>query len=159
MERFFNTYKFSNYDNNKFVLLFRKGVYPYENMDDWEKFNETSLAEREDFYSHLNMEGIIDADYANAKRVRKDFKIKNLGEYHNSHVQSNTLLLADVFENFRNMCLEIYELDSAKSFSAIRLAWQAALKKTKAKLYLLTDINILLMVEKSIGGEICHSIL
>ena len=156
-ERFFNTYKFSNHDNNKFILLLQKGVYPYEYMDDWEKFNET-LLEKEDFYSHLNMEDITDADYAHSKRVCKDFEIKNLGEYHDLYVQSNTLLLADVFENFRNMCLEIYELDPAKFLSAPGLAWQAALKKTKVKLDLLTDIDMLLMVEKGIRGGICHSI-
>ena len=99
-----------------------KGVYPYEYMDDWEKFNETSLPEKEDFYSHLNMEDITDADYAHTKRVCKDFEIKNLGEYHDLYVQSNTLLLADVFENFRNMCLKIYELDPAKFISTPGLA-------------------------------------
>ena len=91
-------------------------------MDDWEKFNETSLPGKEDFYSHLNMEDITDADYAHAKRVCKDFEIKHLGEYHDLYVQSDTLLLADVFENFRNMCLEIYELDPAKFLSAPGLA-------------------------------------
>ena len=108
-ERFFNTYKFSNHDN-KFILLLRKGVYPYEYMDDWGKFNETLLPEKEDFYSHLNMEDITDADYAHAKTVCKDFKIKDLGEYHDFYVQSDTLLLGDVFENFRNMCLIKYKL-------------------------------------------------
>ena len=91
-------------------------------MDDCEKFNETSLTEKEDFYSHLNMKDITDADYAHAKRVCKEFEIKNLGEYHDLYVQSETLLLADVFENFRNMCLEIYELDPAKYLSALGLA-------------------------------------
>ena len=134
----------------------QKGVYPYEYMDDWEKFNETSLPEKEDFYSHLNMEDITDADYAHAKRVCKDFEIKNLGEYHDLYVQSNTLLLADVFENFRNMCLEIYEFDPAKFLSARGFAWQAALKKAKVKFVLLTDINMLLMVEKGIREGICH---
>ena len=71
-ERLFNTYKSST----QFILLLRKGVYPYEYMDDWEKFNETTLPEKEDFYSHLNIEDISDADYAHAKRVCKDFKIK-----------------------------------------------------------------------------------
>ena len=66
-------------------------------MDDWEKFNEMSLPEKEDFYSHLNMEDITDVDYAHAKRVCKDFEIKNVGEYHDLHVRSNTLLLADIF--------------------------------------------------------------
>ena len=117
-------------------------------MDDWEKFRETLLSEKEDFYSHLNMEDITDADYAHAKRVCKDFEIKNLGEYHELYVQSDTLLLADVLEKFRNMYLKIYELDPVKFLSAPGLAWQVALKKTKVKLDLLTDIDMLLMVKK-----------
>ena len=84
----------------------RKGFYPYERMDYWENFNETLSPGKEDCYSQLNMEDIIDADYAHAKRVCKNFEIKNLGEYHDLHVQSATLLLADVFGNFRNMCLK-----------------------------------------------------
>ena len=119
-------------------------------MDDWEKFNETSLPEKEDFHSRLNLEYITDADYTHPKRVCKNFEIKNLGEYHDLYVQSDTLLLGEVFENFRNMCLEIYELDPAKFLSAPGLAWQAALKKTKVKLDFLTDIDMLLMVEKGI---------
>ena len=112
-EQFSNAYKFFNHDNNKFILLLRKGVYPYEYMRDWEKFNGTSLPEKEDFRSHLNMEDITDADYAHAKTDSKDFEIKNLGEYHDLCVQSDTLLLADVFENFGNVCLQIYELHPA----------------------------------------------
>ena len=126
-------------------------------MDDWEKFNETSLREKEDFYSHLNMEDITDADYVHAKKVCKDFEIKNSGEY-DLYVQSDTLLLADVLENFRNMCLKIYELDPAKFLSAPGLVWQVALIKTKVKLYILTDIDMMLMVEEGIRGGICHSI-
>ena len=121
-------------------------------------FSEKALPENKDFYSHLNMEDIINADYAHAKRVCKDFEIKNLGEYYDLCGQSDTLLLAIVFEKFRNMCIKIYELDPAKFLSAPGLAWQAALEKTKVKLDLLTDIDILLMVEKGIRGGICHSI-
>ena len=88
-ERFFNTYKFSNHDNNKFILLLQRGVYPYEYMDDWKKFNEMSLPEKEDFYSHLNMEDIADTNYVHAKRVCKDFERKNLGKYHDLYVQSD----------------------------------------------------------------------
>ena len=106
-------------------------------MKYWEKFIETSLPETEDFYSHLKMEDITHADYANAKRVYKDSEIKKLGEYYDLYVESDTLLLSDVFENFRNMCLEIYELDPAKFLSAPVLVWQASLKKTKAILDLL----------------------
>ena len=85
-KQFFNTYKFSNHDRNKFILLLRKGVSPYEYMDDWEKFNETSLPGKEDFHSHLIMEDITDADYMHAKRVCKDFEIKKLVEYHDFNV-------------------------------------------------------------------------
>ena len=88
-------------------------------MDDWEKFNETSLPEKEDFYSHLNTEDITDADYAHAKRVCKDFEIKKIGEYHDLYVQSDTLLLADVFENLRNMCIKIYKLDPVNFFQLL----------------------------------------
>ena len=87
----------------------------------------------------LNMEDTTDADYAHAKRVYKYFEIRNLGEYHDLYIQSDTLLLADVIENFRNMCLEIYDLDPAKFLSAPGLVWQGALKKTNVKLDLLTD--------------------
>ena len=92
------------------------------------------------------MEDITDADFTHRKRVFKDLEIKNLGEYHDLLVQSDTFLLADVFENFQNKCLEIDELDTARFLTALGLAWQAAFKKTKVKLDLLTDINMLLMV-------------
>ena len=88
-------------------------------MDDWAKFNERSLPEKEDFYSHLNIEDITDADYAHAKRVCKNFEIKNLGEYHDFYVQSDTFLLPYVFENFRNMCIIIYKIDPEKILISI----------------------------------------
>ena len=83
-------------------------------MDDWEKFNETSLPEKEDFYSHLYMEDITDADYTHGKIVCKDFEINNLRECHDLYVEKDTLLLADVFVNFQNMCLELCKLDPAR---------------------------------------------
>ena len=98
-------------------------------MDDWEKFNETLLLAEEEFYSHLNMEDITDADYAHAKRVCKDFEIKNLGEYHDLSIQSDASLLADALEHFQNIGLEIYELDPTRFLTAPRLAWEATLKK------------------------------
>ena len=112
-ERFFSIYKFSNRNNSKFILLLQNSVYPYEYMDNSEKFNEVPLFEKQDFYSHLNMEDITDAGYVHPKRVSKDFEIKNLGDYH-LYVHSGTSLLADIFENSRNMCLKTYKLDPAK---------------------------------------------
>ena len=118
-------YKFCNDDINKFVLLLRKGVYPYEYMDSWERFDETSLPDKEAFYSELNLEDITDKDYEHAQKVWEVFGIKNFGEYHDLYVQCDTLLLADVFENFRDKGIEIYELDPAHFLSALGLAWQA----------------------------------
>ena len=158
IKRFASTYSFCNNDLNKFILLLRKGVYPYEYMDNWERFNETSLPSKESFYSNLNMEHIDGIDYRHGNNVFNKFKLNNLGDYHDLYVQSDTLLLADVFENFRDMCLKEYELDPAHSLSLPRLAWQACLKKTKIELELLTDYNMLLMVEEGIRGGICHSI-
>ena len=158
IERFANIYEFCNGHLNKFILLLRRGVYSYEYMDNWKRFDETSLPDKESFYSSLNMKNIDDIDYSHGNNVFKKFKLKNLGEYHNLYVQSNTLLLADIFENFRNMCIKVYELDPAHFLSLPGLAWQACLKKANVKLELLTDYDMLLMVEEGIRGGICHSI-
>ena len=91
-------------------------------MDDWEKFNETSLLEKEEFCSHPNTENITDAYYIHARGVCKDFEIKKLGEYHDFYVQSYTLLLADVYDNFGSMCLEMCKLDPAEFILAPGLA-------------------------------------
>ena len=123
--KFENTFKFSSNGIDKFILLLRRGVYPYEYTDDWEKFNETALPEKEKSYRNLSLEDITDADYMHAKRVCKDFEMKNLGEYHDLYLKSDTLLLADGFENFRDLCLGIHELDPVKFISASGLPWQA----------------------------------
>ena len=103
-------------------------------MNDWEKFNETSLPEKEDFNCHFYMEDITDADYRHAKRVCTEFETEHLGEYHDLYVQSDTLLLADVFENYRNISLQIYELDPAKFLSAPKLAWQVVSNNGSSKI-------------------------
>ena len=117
---------FSNNDINKFILLLRKGVYPYEYMNNWGKFNERKLPQKEEFYSNLNLEDITDADLMHSKRVCKDFEIKKLGEYHDLYLKTDVLFLADAFENFRKMYSKIYELDPIRLISAPGLAWQAA---------------------------------
>ena len=137
-----------------------KGVHLYEYMDSWKSFDETWLPEKEDFYRflHLNMKDITDTNYNHAKRMWKGFEIKNLGEYHDLYVHSDTLLIADVLENFRNKYTEMYELDSAHFLPESGWAWQAGLKNTEVELELLTDIDMLLMIEKGIiGGMSCNT--
>ena len=112
------------------------------------RLGKTLLPEKENFYSQLNTEDITDANYLHAKRVCKDFKIRKLVDYHDVYVQNDTLLLADVFKNFQNMCLEVCELDPTRFLTAPGLTWQAAFKRIKVKLDLLTDIDMLLMVEE-----------
>ena len=127
-------------------------------MDNWERSEETSLPNKESLYSNLNMENIDDIDYRHGNNVFKRFKLKNLGKYYDLYVLSDTLLLADVYENFRKTCLKVYELDPADFLSLPGLAWQACLKKTNIKLKLLTDSDMLLTVAERIRGGICHSI-
>ena len=110
------------------------------------------------FYGGLNLEDIADKDYTHAQKVFEEFKFKNLGDYHNLYVQSDTLLLADVFENFRTKCIEIYELHPAHFLSAPGLVWRACLRKTGVELELLSNVDMLLMVEKGIRGGICHAV-
>ena len=109
-------------------MLLGKGVCPYKYIDNWERFDETSLPNKESFYSSLNMENIDDIDCRHGKNVFKTFTLKNLGEYHDLYIQSDTLLLADVFENFRNTCIKVHELDPAHVLSLPGLIWQASLK-------------------------------
>ena len=126
-------------------MLLRKGVYPYEYIDGWDKFNEKIIRSKESFYNNLTLEDITKTDYAHENNVFKKFNINNLGEYHDLYVRSDTLLLADIFENFRQSCLQNYELDPA------------CLKKTNVELELLTDYDMVLMVEEGIRGGICHA--
>ena len=122
IKSFKNIYELCNKDISKFILLLREGIYPYEYTDSWERLDEKCLSFKSEFYSNLTLENITDIDYRHANKVFKKFKLKNLGNCHDLHVQGDTLLLADVFENFRNKCNEIYELDPAYFLSAPRLA-------------------------------------
>ena len=119
---------------NQFAFLLRKGVYPYEYMDSWEKIVETSIPPKEAYHSGLNEERISDADYTSVQKVWKVFRIKDMGGNHDFYVLSNTLVLADVFENIRDKCIEIYELDPAHFLSAPGLAWHPCLKKAEVNL-------------------------
>ena len=149
----FNNVK-RHYAEDKLILLTRKGVYPYEYMDSPEKLKETRLPPKEAFYSRLSNEGISDEDYEHARKVWETFEMKNLEDYHNLYHQVDVLLLADVFENFRDICIKNFKLHPAHYYTASGLAWDASLKVTEVKLELLSDIDMLLMVEKGIRGGV-----
>ena len=155
---FSNTYNFCSGAINKFILLLRKGFYLYEYMDILERLFEASLPDKDAFYSNLNMEGITDVDYRHAKNVLNKLNNNNLGDYHDLYVQSDTLLLADVFTNFRKVFFDIYELDAAHFLSAPGLAWQACLQKSNVELELISDVDMLLMIEKGIRGGITQGV-
>ena len=135
-------------------ILKQKGFYPYEYMNTEEKFNDTKLPPREAFYSKLSGRGIKEKDYNHAWNVWNTFKMKTFKEYHELYNITDVLLLADVFENFRDICLKIYGLDPVYYFTAPGLAWDACLKMTNINLELLSDPNMLLMFEKGIRGGI-----
>ena len=135
-------------------LLKQKGFYPYEYMDSVEKFKDKKLPPRKAFYSKLTGNGISEKNYKHACNVWNSFKIKTIKDYHELYNDSDVLLLADVFENFRNICLKIYGLDPVHYYTAPGLAWDACLKMTNINLELLSDVNMLLMFEKGIRGGI-----
>ena len=152
-ENAFNNLK-KYYTGDKLSLVMRKGVYPYEYMDTLERLKETKLPPKEAFYSKLNNEDISDEDYAHAQKVWEVFEMEHLQDYHNLYNETDVLLLADVFENFRNICMENYKLDPAHYYTTPSLSWDAALKTTNVKLELFTDVDMLLMVEKGIRGGV-----
>ena len=123
-------------------------------MDDWDKFKER----KEAFYSKLAMAGVSDQDYEHPHRVWSEFEIKDLGEYHDLYLCTDVILLANVFESFRKVCLYNYGLDPAHFYMAPGLAWKACLKKTKIKVELLLDPDMLLMFEQGIRGGITQSV-
>ena len=120
IKRFKNIQGFCNGDIKKFILLLSKGVYTYKYMESCKIFDETSLHDKKEFYNSLNMEGITNVDYRHEKRVFKYFNNENIDNYHDLYVQNDTLLLANIFENFRNMTIKIYELDPAQILSLPR---------------------------------------
>ena len=138
----------------RFELMTRKEIYPYDYMNGIEKFSETQLPPKEAFYSKLNDCGVSDEDYNHAQKIWKEFEIKNLREYHDLYLKFDVLLLADVFEEFRNICLENYSLDPAWYYTSPGLSWDALLKHSGVKLELLTDPDKLLLFEKGIRGGV-----
>lgn len=144
----------TSYFQNTAELLLRKGVYPYDYVADPSKFCDTQLPSKDDFYSKLNDQHITDEDYAHAQKVWNVFNCNNFGDYHDIYLKTDVLILADVFENFRNMCLKTYHLDPAHYYTAPGLSWDAMLKLTRVQLELIDDIDMHLMVENGIRGGI-----
>ena len=143
------------FEGDEFDLMVKKGVYPYDYIDSFEKFKE-QLPSKEDFYSILNDKHIEDKDYQHAQNVWNTFNIKNMGEYHDLYLASDILLLADVFENFRKTCLKYYKLDPCHYFTSPGLSWDAMLKMTNIKLELMTDIDMFQFIEKGLRGGISY---
>ena len=142
------------YSGEELDLVKRKGVYPYEYMDTEDKLEKTKLPPKEAFNSKLSGNSITNEDYNHALNVWNQFNMKTFKDYHELYNETDVLLLADVFENFRNICMENYKLDPAHYFTAPGLAWDACLKMTGIKLELLTDIDLFLMIEKGIRGGV-----
>ena len=144
------------FEGKRLNLKPQKGVYPYDFMDSFEKFNQTELPAKKHFYSIINDQHITDDEYDHAKKVWKTFKIKTMGEYHNLYLGSDVLLLTDVFENFRKTCMQYCKLDPCHYFTSPGFSWDAMLKMTNIKLELMTDIDMFQFIEKGMHGGVSY---
>ena len=149
-------YTKQEFEKEQFNLMKQKGIYPYDHMDSFDRFNETQLPEKQDFYSILNNEHISDEQYKHAQNVWNTFNLKTMGDYHDLYLKSDILLLADVFENFRKTCLQYYKLDPCHYFTSPGLSWDAMLKMTDIKLELMVDIDMFQFIEKGMRGGISY---
>ena len=149
---------YENYSELQYGLLTRKGVCPYEYINSWDRFEETQLPPISAFYSNLNMSSIREEDYQHAQPVWKEFGIHNLGDYHDLYLRMDVVLLANVLEAFRDNSLKHYKLYPAHFCTSPGLAWKACLKCTGIKLELLTDPDMLLMLERGIRGGITQAV-
>lgn len=147
---------FNEYFQNSEIssLLLRKGVFPYDYMDSFERFDETRLPPKSAFFNSITDEHLSDSEYEHAVKVWDTFNIQNLGEYQDLYVKTDVLLLSDVFESFRNLCLENYKIDPCHTYTAPGLAWQACLRMTGVELELLTDPNMYIFLEGGIRGGV-----
>ena len=135
-------------------LLVRKGVYPYEYMNDFGRFDETSLPPPSEFYSKLSNEHITDSAYKHAQEVWTTYNCTTLGDYHNLYLRTDVLLLADVFENFRKTAMATYGLDPAHYYTLPGYSWDCLLKCTNIELEQITEPDMYLFIEKGLRGGI-----
>ena len=149
---------FEDYSDLQYDLLTRKGVYPYEYVNSWDRFEETQFPPISAFHSNLNMSSISEEDYQHAQRVWKEFGIHNLRDYHDLYLRTDVVLLANVYEAFTDTCLKHYKLDPVHFYTSPWLAWKACLKHTGIKLELLTDPDMLLIFERGIRGGITQAV-
>lgn len=141
--------------DTEFELLTRKGVYPYDHMKSWKSYSEKHLPCKESFYNTLTDEGISDEDYMHAQLIWDTFNINNMGEYTDLYLKTDVYLLTDIFENFRAVCKKNYHLDPAFYLTAPSLSFDAMLLKTGVELELLSDLEIIRLVQKGVRGGIC----
>ena len=144
------------FQGEQLSLMTKKGVYPYDYMNSFEKFEDNRLPKKEDFFSIMNNEHITDEEYQHAQNVWNEFGLSSMGEYHDLYLKSDILLLTDVFENFRKVCQQYYELDPAHYFTSPGLSWDAMLKKTNIELELISDVDMFLFIEKGMRGGISY---
>ena len=142
------------YEGEQLDLIKRKGVFPYDWFDSFNRLSADHLPPKESFHSILNDSGISEEDYIHAQKVWETFNMKTMRDYHDLYLKSDVLLLSDVFENFRDVCIDNYRLDPMFYYTAPGLAWDACLKIAKVRLELLTDYDMLMMVEKGIRGGV-----
>ena len=140
-------YVSQEFKGDRLDLVKQKGVYPYEYMGSFDKFEDKSLPDKTEFYNTMNNTNISNEDYPRAKRVWKTFEMKNMGGYHDLYLKTDVLILADVFENFRKECLKHYKLDPCHYFSSPGLSWDSMLKMTGVKLELMIDVDMFQFIE------------
>ena len=143
----------NNHNDEQFKLLLRKGVYPYEYMSNWDKFEEEDYLLWKSFTANLTWQKQHAGLWTRAKSLER-IQAENLGEYNDLYLKTDELLLSKVFETFRNTCSEHYKLNPANFYTSLGWAWQACLKKTSIRLEPLTDLNMLLMFEKVFEVEL-----
>ena len=149
------SYLWESCTSNHFSLIRHKGVYPYDYMDSFDRFDETKLPLQDAFFSKLSdLSPCLDSEYTHATPVWTAFGCRTMVDYHHIYLQLDVLLLADFFEKFCTTCLEYYSLDLVQYYTTPGLAWDAALRMSRVDLQLITDVDMYHFVENTIQGGI-----